>query len=384
MNGFNRPVVHVSGGVLGHGGIETMLRYNREQGPGQFFVSLFDRNQGEREDYRPLDITWRTPLWEMRRRFREALAPHQGKVVLYHNGWGLPLFHDLDGAERRVAVLHADPAFHRPDLPGYEGLIDAAIGCCPGFEEEWPELLPWLGPERRFMYRIPIERQPSTGEASRRAGRPLVLGYAGRIERGQKCLHLVPNLWRDLTARGIDFRFEFVGDGSLLPWLRQRADQRVHFHGWLPSRERYDQILQGWDAGVYFSDHEGGPIALLECMAAGAVPFYPRRRGSWADHYVPQIDRLCHYPPEDTGALANAIGAIFNRPVETVEALRARGRQLVSGHDHGQYQEISRQVVDWISTQPRVSEVRSRPARFLDQLPLGFATRFARDALRRS
>ena len=377
-------MVHVAPRVQAHGGIETMLAYNREQPVRQSFISLFDRHPQPRSDYQNLNFTWRTPLWVMRRRFRRAMAAHPGSVVVYHNGWGLPLFHDLDGAARRLVFLHADPAYHRADLSAYAGLLDGALGCCPGFETLWPELLPDLSDSRRTIYRMPVGSQLPPAADGRRTGRPLVLGYAGRIERPQKCLHLVPGFVRALAARGVDFRFEMVGDGSLTPWLQKRTGERVRFHGWLQSLEDYRRVLATWDGAVYFSDHEGGPIALLETMAAGAVPFYPKRSGSWADYYVPQVDPLCHYPAGDMDALAAAISGIFQRTPEEIDGLQAKARRLVADHGKEHYMASSREIINQVAALPRISIPRGRRSRPSDLLPLGVVTRLAPWALRLS
>lgn len=384
MNDNPSPIVHIAPRVQAHGGIETVLAYNREAGAPQVFVALFDRHPEPRPDYVNLGFTWRTPLWLMRRRFRRALATYRGSFFVYHNGWGLPLFHDLDGAARRMVFLHADPAYHEADMPGFSGLLDGALGCCPGFDGFWADKLSDLPRARTDVYRMPIGPSLPPPVVERAVGRPLVLGYAGRIERAQKCLHLVPEFVNALQARGVDFRFEIIGDGSLTPWLRKRTDSRVHFHGWIPSHRDYRRTMAAWDGAVYFSDHEGGPIALLETMAEGAIPFYPARQGSWADHYVPRVDPLCHYPPGDMGAAAGAIQKIFQRPSSEISALRTKTRQLVSDHGSEHYKRSSQEFIARIAGLPRISLPRARRPRVADALPLGVVTRLAPWALRSS
>jgi glycosyltransferase involved in cell wall biosynthesis len=211
----------------------------------------------------------------------------------------------------------------------------------------------------------------------------LRLGYAGRIERGQKRLDLLPGLLDALDARGLDYRFELTGTGALLPGLQQRLGARVRFHGRLPE-EAYWRILSGWDAAVYFSEHEGGPIALLEAMSVGAIPFYPRAGGSWADVHVPRVDALCHYAPHDMAALAGAVGEIFTRPMAAVEQLRMTAQQLVGIHDASAYRSFCAAMFVRIGALPRCSRRRARRPRPADLLPLGVVTRLMPGALRRS
>ncbi len=377
------PVIHVSPNVLTHGGIQTLLTLHRPLPVAQRFVAFFDRGPviSAGYQYQNLDFTWRTPLWQMRRRFARALAPYPGALVIYHNGWGLPLFHDLDGASRRMVALHVDPAYHAAELPYFSGLIDAAQAINPAVQAVVDKILPELAGCRSSFYRVPIESP--TSPIIRPMGRPLTLGYAGRVVRAHKRLDRLPAFLQAMRAAGREFRFEVIGDGAYRPALERELAGQAHFHGWL-SRADYWRAIARWDAMVFFSDNEGGPIALLEGMAAGALPFYPAQRGSWADVYTPQVNPLCHYPPGDMPALAAAIGRIFALPAVELEALRACARALVAPHTAEQYQAACLEAFRNVWKLPRLSVPRARWPRPTDLLPLGAATRVAPWALRRA
>jgi glycosyltransferase involved in cell wall biosynthesis len=154
------------------------------------------------------------------------------------------------------------------------------------------------------------------------------------------------------------------------------------FHGWR-SREEYWQVMARWDAVVFFSDNEGGPIGLLEGMAAGALPFYPQRSGSWADVHAPQVDPLCHYPPGDMPALAAAVRRIFQRSPEQLARLREISRSLVQAHTAKEYGATCLDFFARMSAMPRISQERKRVGRLSDLLPLGIATRLAPSLLTR-
>jgi glycosyltransferase involved in cell wall biosynthesis len=376
-------VVHLSPRVQALGGIETLHKYHRTLPGRQIFVALFDREPESRPDYINLNFTWRTPLWVMRRRFQRALRPHAGSLCVYHNGWGLPLFHDLDRAARRVVFFHADPAFHRPELSGFRGLPDGVMGISPGLPEFWREEMPEIEVARTGVCPLPVESPSVQARSTRGAGAPLVLGYAGRIERAQKRLDLLPGLLDALDGLGVDYRFELAGTGAFQPWLQQRLGPRVRFHGRL-ANEDYWRALSDWDGAVYFSENEGGPIALLEAMAVGAIPFYPRNGGSWADAHAPRVDPLCHYPPGNMTALASAVQQVFSRTPAAVAALRMAARSLVKMHDRDVYRAFCAGMFERIWAQPRCSARRLRRPRITDLLPLGVVTRMAPGALRRS
>jgi glycosyltransferase involved in cell wall biosynthesis len=382
MNSPPFRVVHVSPRVQARGGIESLHKNHRRLPLAQTFVALFDRQPEAWPDYINLNFTWRTPLWLMRRRFGRILAPYAGSLVVYHNGWGLPLFHDLDAAARRVVFLHGNPAFHAPDLPTFAGLVDGAAGVTPALRDAWQRDLPELTPARTILLRAPVEAPAMAGPA-RRPGGPVVLGYAGRIEQGQKRLDRLPALLRALDEVELCFRFEVLGDGALRAPLQRKLGNRVHFHGWLHEDEFW-RVLASWDGLVFFSDFEGGAIALFEAMAMGVVPFWPAIGGSWGDIYVPQIDPRCYYPPGDMVTLARAIRQVFLSPVEQLESMRVLARRLVADHSRDAYEAACVAWLRAVMEQPRISIGRRRRSRPTDLLPLGLVTRAIPRALRLS
>lgn len=365
-------VVHVSPRVQARGGIEHLHAYHRGLPGAPVLVALFDRRPRPQPGYVNLDLRWWMPLGMVRRRFAAALQPFAGATVVYHNGWGLPLFADRDGAARRVGFWHANPAYHAPYLPGCVGLVDGMIGVTPALDAAFSAALPGLPPERRLVVRAPVER-PRDLVVERTRG-PLVLGYAGRIERRHKRLDRLPALVRALQARGVDFRFEVLGDGSLRAPLARSLGEGVRFHGWVP-RDQFWRILAGWDAVVFFSDVEGGPMALFDGMACGAIPFYPANGGSWGDVYAPQVDGRCHYPPGDMAALAAAIGDVFGAAPAQVESARRRSRELVAAHTVEAYGEALTGFLRRLAALPALPRRRPRGAQAFDCLPLGLVTR---------
>lgn len=375
-------VLHLAPRVQSHGGTETLHTYHRRLPGEPVFVALFDRDPEPRDGYVHLAITWRTSLWEMRRRFARALADYPDRLVVYHDGWGLPLLHDLDRSRRRVVMLHSDPAYHAAALPGFSGLIDGALCITPAVQAAVGAALPELADGRSFAYRVPIG-VPRGKNQARKVGEPLVFGYAGRIEVAQKRLDRLPDFLRALRATGLDFRFELLGDGSYRNQLEGAVAGQAKFHGWL-SRGEYWRVMAGWDGVVFFSDHEGGPIGLLEGMAAGAIPFYPQRGGSWADIYVPQVDPVCHYPPGNMPALARAVQRVFQHPPSHLNGLREICRTLVQAHTPENYGAACLDFFGHMASVPRISGTCRRRAKLSDLLPLGFVTRFAPRLLTRS
>lgn len=375
-------VVHVSPRVQARGGIEGLHLVHRTLPWPQAFVAMFDRSPERRDDYTNLNFTWRTTLGQMRRDFAAALSPHAGAAVIYHNAWGLPLFHAGDRAARRLAVCHAMPEYHAKDLPACDGLLDGVTGVTPALTAAWPAMLPSLGLGRDSILSLPIE--PPPGLAARRPGAgELVLGYAGRVERVQKRLDRLPEMLRALDAAGVRYRFEILGDGSLCRELERKLGDRVRFHGWA-LKEEFWRIMAGWDGIVFLTECEGGPVAMLEAMALGVIPFYPRIGGSVGDLYAPRVDPKCHYPPGDMAELATGIRDVLGRTGAARAALQDKARALVTAHTPAGYGGQLMACVDHVIALPRISSAGKPPRpHWSDLLPLGLVTRAAPQLLRR-
>lgn len=376
-------LVHVSPRVQARGGVEALHLHHREWRVRQHFVALFDREAEPTADYTNVNATWKMPLWKLRREFARAMAPHAGGVVIYHHLWGLPLFHDMDGAGRRVVNCLGAPSYHAAELRASHGLVDGAMGITPALEACWRATLPELAEERCAIVSTPVavpaELQPRRSEDRKE----IVIGYAGRLERRHKRVDRLPRFLRELRSRGRRFRFEMLGDGPWREKLEREVGATVTFHGWT-KKEEFWRVMSGWDAVVFFSEMEGGPIALMEGCAVGAIPFFPAIGGSLGDLYAPKVDPRCYYRPGDMRALAEAVDTVFAQSPGQIAAARARAQGIVAAHREGRYRSEFMDFVATIAAKPRIATVRRRRPRITDALPLGLVTRIAPWALRAS
>lgn len=104
--------------------------------------------------------------------------------------------------------------------------------------------------------------------------RDQIVGYIGRIdeEKGIRTLATVAE------ALPEDITFRFVGDGSLLPWLRDRlaeeiAAEKVELAGWVNHDEVPDELNRVRLLVMPSSPTEGLPTTILEALACG-TPVY--------------------------------------------------------------------------------------------------------------
>jgi glycosyltransferase involved in cell wall biosynthesis len=114
-------------------------------------------------------------------------------------------------------------------------------------------------------------RAMAQGRAPREG--PIRIGHVGRLVEQKNQARLIEALARARRESGLDLRLDIVGNGPLLPELRQRARDAgvadaVVFRGAL-TRDAVYGCLADWDAFVMPSAFEGFCNALVEAMAAG-------------------------------------------------------------------------------------------------------------------
>lgn len=149
-----------------------------------------------------------------------------------------------------------------------------------------------------------------------------LIGWVGRVsaEKGPDVLVAA------LARLASPWRAAVLGDGPERHELAARAaalglSPRLTWHGIVPNAAR---LYTAFDVLVLSSRTEGTPITLLEAMAAG-VPVVATSVGGIPDVVTPAEALLV--PPEDAGALANAIAAVRQDPAAaTVRARAARAR----------------------------------------------------------
>jgi glycosyltransferase involved in cell wall biosynthesis len=375
-------LLHVSPWVHTVGGMETLLAEHAANdaanGLAASQLSLFDRAAPSPEyPSTCLGFSWRSTPRGMRRAMAAACAARAGSVVVWYSGWGLPWFGDLDASSRRIVYLHDNEGSFRTWLPGLREWIDGVLCVNSAAADAATRLLPDLPAERIQNLDVPIF--PPPGLQAERAGKPpWILGCAGRLTREHKRWDRLVPFVAELTALGIDFRVEVTSDGPLRPWLERqfRGDSRVRFLGW-QTKADYWRRLQNWDVALYFSEREGGPLTLVEAMAAGVLPLYPGIGGSLGDEYAPRLDPRCLYPAGDLRSAARALRDLLASPPEALNALRRRAQTLVQGHHASHYPAAFAAFVQRVAALPRRSREpgAGRPSRAADMLPLGVLTR---------
>lgn len=379
-------IIHVTTFARSGGGMQGMVRRHRRRDAALGFTpavaAIFEPALPGVNDAGLAAAWWWTPA-RLRRRFIAEIHPgSRGSLAVYHNGWGLPLFAPGDGAFRRLAFLHTDWPGLAAALPAMAPWCDAFICVSPQLVAMVRRHVPQYPVERVHFVPYPVEPPPGFRAPARvpdNPRRPLVIGYAGRLEKKQKRLERLPRLMRQLHARLGNFSWHIIGDGPLRRRLEQQTRDLgpVKFHGWLTG-EAYWRTLAALDVSVMTSDFEGSPIALLEAMSLGVVPFYPAI-GDWGEEVARSISPLCAYPAGDMAAAADALLALAREDFST---LRARAVAAVAPHTPAAYEEAYASALHATIARPGYAVQKPlRQACWSDWLPLAVIGRVYENAL---
>lgn len=143
---------------------------------------------------------------------------------------------------------------------------------------------------------------------------PVRIGYAARIEKGQKrCELLIPLLHR-LNEKKIPYYMEIAGDGSYFPKLKEALEQigtseTVRLLGQLDE----GQMKEFWkrqDISISVSDLEGCALTMLESMSYAVVPVMTRVSGT--EDFIVDGENGFLVELEDIDKMAEIIGLLEN------------------------------------------------------------------------
>ena len=112
----------------------------------------------------------------------------------------------------------------------------------------------------------PIILHPCTKEKKKE------LLYVGRVNRSQKKIDLLLEVWETIYHKNPDWKLNIVGGGEDLEELRESCKEKrmenVYFHGFKDPINYYE------DASIFCmtSSFEGLPMTIIEAMSYGVVP----------------------------------------------------------------------------------------------------------------
>jgi len=152
--------------------------------------------------------------------------------------------------------------------------------------------------------------------------------FLGRLVNHHKGVDLLVSAFRALAARFPDLHLLIVGSGPDEKLLHEQARSvpRVHFLGWVSSRQRVQELLGASEVVACPSHEDAFPYTVAEAMTAGR-PLVASAVGGICDLVA---DGQTGYliPPGDPGALERALERILRDP-DRAEAMGRAGRARI-------------------------------------------------------
>lgn len=377
MSDQSSPIVHVAGWAWTLGGLQSNLQLYRDrdeaQGRRALYIGILDR-QGPDHAGVFLRARWWHPVGLIRRRFQHAMRGWEGATVVYHDGWGLPWWVDLDGANRRIVVLHTEYPHLDELLRRYAPLVDGFMGVSQHLANRAAGFMPSGEVSRSANLPYFVTPPPDIQRLAKRTEGPWKIGYAGRLAGAHKRIERLPDLVVELDKLGMNFELEILGEGELEGGLREAfgRDPRVRFLG-RRSGDAYWQTVAGWDCMVLVSDYEGFSRVTMESMHLGVLPVHPDFSPAAAEILGPLAAESL-YPTGDMQACAQALKAYHDLPLADQKLRRKQATAHMASQTIERHEQNFTQFIEKTQRTPRQSRSPRLPW-WESILPLGLHTR---------
>lgn len=337
------------------------------------FVIYREDNSHPIDRVRFLGLDDRSTIQLARQRFGESLTAAPPDVAVWHGPWGMAFLADLDLSQRRVLVLHGEMPRLAELLASRRDWVDGIICVSEPLATVVRRCAPRLANERVVVVPYPISPPGDVAPRAPLAGRPLVLGFCGRIIIEQKRVDRLPRLCAALDESGMEYRLEFLGEGRDRAWLEAQLPDRAKFffHG-RKDGAAYWSALAGWDAVISTSDYEGTPIALLESMSVGVIPVFPRI-GCGGDTLAAGVMAELLYEPDDFVGVAGVLGRLRRLPASSLQSVRDRCVAAVTANAGDGYLRTVAGFIRRVLELPRVATDKF-PRRVFPVEHISFAT----------
>lgn len=176
---------------------------------------------------------------------------------------------------RIISVLHSDFERTYEQNKLIEETVDAFLCVSDDVRNKFVKKY-HVKNEKVYVKDSPVKVNKEQIRTYSSAEEPMVLGYAGRLEKAQKRTDLLLPLIERLEELRLDYCLKIAGDGSYYDKLsnyieRQGLKGKIRLYGTIP----FDQMNDFWstcDVMLNLSDLEGIGLSMLEAMAAGTVP----------------------------------------------------------------------------------------------------------------
>jgi glycosyltransferase involved in cell wall biosynthesis len=235
----------------------------------------------------------RFATWRARRRALLQLLESRAPCVYFpnHDFLHSSVASALSPEVGVVGIVHSDDPQHYDHASRMGSSWNAAVAVSDRIAAQLLELRS-VDPSRLSVIPYGVEvadTVPDTGPDRHDRG-DLRIIYAGRLDSAQKRSHDLVGIAASLSRRQVPFTLTIVGDGPERKAIERGIvatglSDKVKMIGTV-SNDRMAALYRDFDAFLLPSAYEGMPLALLEAMGQGCVPF-----ATEVDSGVPQLIR---------------------------------------------------------------------------------------------
>lgn len=261
--------------------------------PGRFFAWRLRGNSlswafNERETLaQHYDLVIATSMTDLSslKGFVPALSQTPCLVYFHENQFAYPRSgHEHPGVEPQILNLYtalaADRVLFNSDF-NRRSLLEGAQKLLKKLPDHVPQGLPALIESKSEVLPVPLTEACFLPHQSASADEPLNICWNHRREF-DKNGELLHNAMEALEKRGIDYRLHLLGQQfprqpGVFDEISERFTHRLGHNGFVASVTEYRQLLQSSDVVLSTALHDFQGLAVLEGVAAGAIPVVPDR-----------------------------------------------------------------------------------------------------------
>lgn len=184
--------------------------------------------------------------------------------------------------------------------------------------------------DKLFYKELPIDVDGKTEKTyTTDSSKPIIIGYAARLEIYQKRVDLLIPLIQILENHHCNYKLLIAGNGSyydnLVDFITQNEIKAVQLMGRL-AREDMNEFWKKCDVFINVSEFEGSSISLLEAMASGVIPVVTEVSGT--NEFIQNGKNGYVYPVGDMEGIAGRVMEIEKDRSLLVE-LGNRTKQMI-------------------------------------------------------
>ncbi|RYE58765.1 MAG: glycosyltransferase [Sphingobacteriales bacterium] len=246
-------------------------------------------------------------------------------VIVGNDGFEIKMVATMRLKNPAVYIMHGDFPYYYSILKDYGAVIDKVICYSNKIEQESNKILSLSGKVASKIYYPAAVADTKILDIPHKQAKFKIVFAGLVIER--KGADLLPAIYEGLIDKGVkDFELEIMGEGELLPTLKQTLLDRtqVKFAGWSDAVYLKEQMRKA-HVFLFPSRLEGLANVLVEALAARAVPVVTRLESGVTDFLEDGVNALL-IECNDVDGFVSGLVRLYQNP-NLLECLRSNAAE---------------------------------------------------------